>query len=119
MSKKDEAIALLISKSLPQLLRFGLKILAKSAASTLPQLQTGRPKVIPAHKAGEVLDYVSLLHRKGCQWEIAKQRAAQKFGCNIRTIERLWSKRESIKVNDLPIAVSMDDVIKYFGSEAE
>jgi hypothetical protein len=119
MSKRDEAIALFISKSLPQLLRFGLKILAKSAASTLPQLQTGRPKVIPLQRAHDVLDYVSLLHRKGCSWEIAKQRAAERFGCNIRTIERLWSKRESIELDNAPIAVSVDDVINYLGSDAK
>lgn len=113
LTKREEAIALFLMNQLPQVIRMGLKIAAKKAAFTLPALQTGRPPAIPARKSGEVLNYIALLHRKGCTLDAAQMRSARKFGCSLRTIERLWSKRESVEDEDEIVEVTMDDALNY------
>lgn len=119
LSKREEAIALFLVSHMPQVVRFGLKFAANKAASTLPALKGGRPVAIPASEAREVLDYIALLYRKGCSFEVAKNRAAQKFGCHLRTVERLWSKRALIEDKDQPIEVKIDDVLEYLSTTEE
>ena len=119
LSKRDEVIGLFIVNHLPQILRIGLKIAARKAASELPAFQAGRPPAIPARKSGEVLDYIAHLHRKGCTLDAAKMRTSLKFGCSLRTIERLWSKRESAEDDLEIIEVTMDEALEYIAAGPE
>ena len=116
-SRREEAILLFLVNQMPQVIRFGLKVAAKKATSTLPAPKGGRPLAIPASEAREVLDYILLLYRKGCTFEVAKNRAAQKFGCHLRTVERLWSRRALIGDEDQPIEVKIDDVLEYLSTK--
>lgn len=114
LSKKEAAIGLFIVNNIPQIVRFVLKVTAKKAAATLPAINQGRPVSIPVQKAREVLDYISILHRKGYSFKTAKMRTAQKFDCHVRTIERLWLRRANIENDDAPVAVTIDDVMAFF-----
>jgi hypothetical protein len=82
----------------------------------LPALNSGRPPALSSQKANEALDYVSKLNRQGCTLEVAKSRAAQRFGCSLRTIERLWIKRESIDADEEIVEVTMNDALNYFST---
>ena len=57
--------------------------------------QGGRPSALTAEHAKEAEDYVWELTRKGASQDAAKHRAAQKFGCSRRTIDRLCANRGS------------------------
>lgn len=107
MSKSEEKVALLTLNLLPQLFRIALKMAA--AKATLPPPSGGRPRATTANKTQEVLDFVSELFRKGSRLNVAKDRAAKKYGLSLRTIERLWSKRESI-LEDEP---TIDDALRF------
>jgi hypothetical protein len=112
-------IGLLLANRLPQVVRLGLKIAAKKGADTLPAMKGGRPPAIPVSHAGEVLDYVAKLIRVGCSLEIAIQRASDRFGASVRTIQRLWTKRESISDEEPVIEITMDEALKYLASGAQ
>ena len=116
MSKREEMIGLFLTNRLPQVIRFGLKIAAKKAVETIPAMKGGRPPAIPPQRVYEVLDYVSTLHRKGCSWEAAIRRTAMRFEISERTIERLWSRRESISDDDVMPEVTFEDAIGYLVS---
>ena len=109
MSKSEEKVALLALKLLPQLLRIGLKGAAKKAETTLPALPGGRPRAVSADKTQEALNHVSELHRKGCTFKVAKDRASMKYGLSQRTIERMWLNRESIQ----EVEPTVDDVLRF------
>ena len=113
LTKREQMIALFLADHLPQFIRFGLKIAAKQAASDFSAFGVGRPPSIPAYKNGEVLNYVALLLRKGCKLNAAKKRTAQQFGCSLRNVERLWSKRETVEDNEALTEVTMNDVLEY------
>lgn len=73
----------------------------KKAASTLPAPLVGRRRALNAQQTREMLDYVAKLNREGTEMRFAKERAAQKFRCSIRTVQRLWKLRQSIP-EDVP-----------------
>ncbi len=41
------------------------------------------------------------------------ERARLKFGCSLRAIEGLWSKRRSISDDEEMVEVTMDDALGY------
>lgn len=116
LKKREELMCLLLAQSLPGLLRLGLKLAAKKAASDLPPLNNGRPPALSRMQAKEAIDYVSKLHRSGCQFEAAKFRTAQKFQCSLRTIERLWKER-SRYLEDPSEHITLDDALRFIASE--
>jgi hypothetical protein len=111
VSKMEGALNLFLMEHLPQVIRIGTMITAKTAAATLPAVTGGRPPAISENKRQEALDYVALLHRKGCTFEQAKERAALKFGCKKRTIERVWAERGSEQNS----RVTMKEALAYLG----
>jgi hypothetical protein len=111
LSEEHQVYLLVALENLPQILRMGITALAKTAASTLPPPPAGRKPALTAAQAHEALDYVSELNRKGTSMPAAKLRAAQKFGCGLRTIERLWANRESIPVEEPP---TIQDIVTMF-----
>jgi len=116
LSEKEQALLLFALENLPELLRLGISAIAKKAASTLPPPQAGRKPAFTAAQAQEALDYVSQLNRKGTPMPAAKLRAAQKFGCSRRTIERLWANRESIPLEDQP---TVQEILTMFFKQGE
>jgi hypothetical protein len=119
LTKREEVIALFVMSRLPQIMRFVLSVAAKKAKETIPSTTGGRPSAIPPEKIRDALDYVSALHRKGCSFEAAIKRTAQRFGTSDRTIERLWAKRESMTDDDLMPEVTIDEAVKYLSSGCE
>ena len=113
LTKREEVIALLIARNLPGVLRFGFKLAAKRAAADLPALNGGRPPKLSSQRAYEALDYVSKLNRQGCPFEVAKSRTAQKFGCSLRTIERLWKDRATFLIDQGEADVTIDEALRY------
>jgi len=91
---RDRFVCLFIAGHLPQLLRWGLKKMADDAARTLPAMPAGRPASMTANQREEALDYICKLLRQGVSLDIAKQRAADRYGCSLRTIERYWAARK-------------------------
>ena len=61
--------------------------MAKRAAEALPAMKAGRPVSMRAEKREEALDLISGLYRRGVSFEVAKQRAAMRYECSLRTIE--------------------------------
>jgi hypothetical protein len=113
LTKREEVIGLLIARNLPGILRLGLKLAAKKAATNLPSLNNGRPPTLSSQEAHEALDYVSKLNRQGCSFEIAKLRTAQRFGCSLRTIERLWKDRAALLEDQPAHEPTMDEALSY------
>jgi hypothetical protein len=109
MSRREEKIVLVLMNQLPQVLRIGFMVAAAKAKATLPPPTGGRPRATTASKTQEVLDFVSELFRKGSRLRVAQTRAANKYGLSLRTIERLWSNRESI-LEDEP---TIDDGLRF------
>jgi hypothetical protein len=101
-SEHDQALLLAVLASLPQILRFVMAAIAEKAASDLPPPPSGRKRTFTPQQAHGVLDYISQLNRTGVRMKTAKGRAAQKFGCSPRTVERLWASRESVPSEDPP-----------------
>jgi len=93
MSKREEAIYLLLAQNLHPVIRLGLNSLAKRASSNLPAFNPGRPPALTEKETREALDYVWYAIRRGYSMQVAKLRAAQKYGCSLRTINRLWVRR--------------------------
>jgi len=112
MSRSEERLALFFIRFLPQIVRILFRNVAKQADRELPSLHGGRPRVASPDKARTILDYIGDLHRKGCTFKVAKQRASMKFGCSHRTIERLWAKRHGIDEHDPTI----QDVLVYLAN---
>ena len=117
LSKREELIISMISRNLPGILRLGFKLAAKRAAADLPALNNGRPPALSSQQAYESLDYVSKLNRQGCPVEIAKSRTAQKFGCSVRTLERLWKDRASFLNDQGEADVTIDEAIGYISQD--
>jgi hypothetical protein len=113
LSRREELIGLLIAQNLPGILRLGLKLAAKKAATDLPILNSGRPQALSSQEARDALDYVSRLNRQGCPFEAAKSRTAQKFNCSIRTIERLWKDRSILLSDQETPDVTIDEALRY------
>lgn len=116
VSKREGLFALFVANRLPQVFRFGLQIAAKKAADSIAPMKGGRPPAIAPQKTGEVLDCVSALMRRGCTFEAAIYRTAQRFGSSERTIERLWARRGSISDDESMPEVTMDEAVKYLSS---
>jgi hypothetical protein len=116
LSEKEQAYLLFALENMPEILRVGIIAIAEKAASTLPPPSAGRKPVLTALESQAALDYVSQLNRKGTPMPAAKQRAAQKFGCSRRTIQRLWAKRESIPLEDQPTIRDLFTMIFKLGA---
>ena len=117
LSKYEEVIALMLAQNMHHVLRLGLKAAAKKATSDFPA--GGRPPALSHKEACEALNYVSKLNREGCPFEVARSRAAQRFGCSVRTIERLWSQRERFSDDAAEPKATLDEALHYLVSSQE
>lgn len=102
LTESEETLLLLALENLPQIVREGFTMVAEKAKSTLPPPHGGRRPAFTAEESQKVLDYVSHLNRMGAEMPIAKDRAAQRFGCSRRTIDRMWTHRKSIPLEKPP-----------------
>jgi hypothetical protein len=111
LSKREEMIYLLLTKNLHHVVRLGLKAAAKKATSDFPA--GGRPPALSKQEAQEALDYVARLNRMGCPFAISKSRAAQKYSCTVRTIERLWKDRSAFNEDTALPEVTIDEALSH------
>lgn len=109
VSKREAILVAFVINHIPHIIRLGLKFAAQKAISALPAPPGGRPQAIAKGKIGEVLDCVAQLHRRGCTFDVAIKRTAQKFAVSTRTVQRLWARRESISDEELLPAPKMED----------
>jgi hypothetical protein len=117
MSRREEMVYLLLAQNMHHVLRLGLRAAAKKAASDLPG--GGRPPALSKKEAREALDYLAKLNRMGCPFAVSKTRTAQKYGCTVRTIERLWSQRASFSDDAKEPEVSLEEAVYYFVNPQE
>ncbi len=96
LSEGEQTLLLITLENLPQMLRLAFASVVKEVAATLPPAHVGRRPSFTPEESKTVLDYVSHLNRMGAEMPIAKDRAARKFGCSRRTIDRMWTHRKSI-----------------------
>jgi hypothetical protein len=82
-------------KYLPQVIRFGLKELSKSADETFPAIPRGRTGVDLQTKA-KMISFVGQRHMTGYSLEQAKKSAAKHFCMSESTVQRVWDDRGSI-----------------------
>jgi hypothetical protein len=59
-----------------------------------PVINAGRPRSLTTEQQKAVCEYVGQLHTEGLDIKTAKQRAAQKFGVSVSTIDRTWAERK-------------------------
>jgi hypothetical protein len=118
LPERDQILLLAALQSLPQILRLGITAIAEKAVSTLPPPRGGRKRILTAPKAQEMLDFISKLNRVGTQMKVAKKRAAERFGCSLRTVQRLWANRESVPSEAPPtIQVLLSTILKEVQSD--
>jgi hypothetical protein len=116
LSEREQAVLLIALENLPQMVRLGLTAFTQKFVSILPPLTTGRKPAISSGQAKEVLVYVSQLNLQGVSMPIAKTRAAQKFGCSRRTIDRLWANRSALTSESPPTIQELIDMLLRQGN---
>lgn len=83
----------------PLLLRWLAMKFNQSAEASLPRVPNRRPAVSGKTQV-EILRFVNELNfLYDVHLGDAKQRAAQRFGCGVRTVERYWRQRKKILEN--------------------
>jgi len=100
--EREQALLLFALENLPEILREGVTTLKKKVVSSLGPRPGGRKRAFTAQESQEVLDYVSKVNREGASMPAAKRRAAQKYHCSPRTVDRLWKNREFIAKEEPP-----------------
>jgi hypothetical protein len=99
LSKGEEWLLLAVVRFAPFLLKFGIRKLNEFAEKSLPSAPNRQPAV-PATKQVIMLEFINKLHfENGISKEDAMQRAATRFGCAKRTVERYYANRVSILEN--------------------
>jgi len=94
----------------PFVLQWLAKKFNKSAQESLPALPNRRPP-IKAKAQVEMLRFVNDLHfEHDVALEKAKEQAALRYSCGVRTIERYWRDRKNILANGPKY--SFDELIK-------
>ena len=109
MTEEDSAIVPMIFGNMELLVRLLIEEGVKQVVADLPAYPLGRRRVLSLDESQKMLDFISGLHRKGTPLKTAKFRASQKYGCSLRTVERLWSKWDSIPAPEF----RADDALKY------
>jgi hypothetical protein len=92
-SRPKRQLVLGVLKYFPQIFSYGIKQLASGEGYQLPAIPQGRPRVELQQKA-EVAAYMGMLivERKLSK-EVAKKRAARRFGISESTVQRAWDDR--------------------------
>lgn len=116
LSERDQALLLFALENLPQIMREVAAVVAEKAASTLPPPNGGRRPVFNAKDSQKVLDYISHLYREGYSMPNAKKRAAKRFGCSRRTVDRLCANCKSVPLEEPP---SIQELIRMFIKEGQ
>lgn len=99
MSIDNERLMLALAGFGPQLVRWIFAKLSRNAEATLPNFSNRRP-AIAASVQIEMLQFINDLHfNQGLGLQDVKGRAARRFGCKVRTVERYWRERKEILAN--------------------
>lgn len=92
-TKSEERKILFAIRYMPQFIRITSGLAITKFLTALPAFAPGRPQRMTAEEGEKLLNFISGLHRQGVPLGIAKQRAAARFHCSVRTVERLWGER--------------------------
>lgn len=91
-TEEQEKIMLAACASAPSLIAMFFGLLGEKAQTGLPRSGPGRPAV-DYFKRAEIVDFICVNMKKGCNLKQAKYRASKRFQCSPATIQRVWSKR--------------------------
>lgn len=93
-----EEILIQLMENGPLLARWGIMELYRMAGD-LPTLPSRQPAVSGRAQV-EIVRFINKLNfEQNVPMQIAKKRAAQHFGCGVRTVERYWRERQRILAN--------------------
>jgi hypothetical protein len=96
LSKKEEWFLLAFARFGPHVLRFCFAKLGEAAARTLPALPSRRPAV-SANGQVQMLQFINELNFKhDVELGTCMKRAAARYGCGVRTVERIWAEKKTI-----------------------
>ncbi len=99
ISPEMESLLIQAIASSPLLLRWTAMKLNESAKASLPTVPNRRPAVSGRTQV-DIVRYVNELNfQHDVRREDAKRRAAQRFGCSVRMVERYWRERGRILKN--------------------
>lgn len=93
LTPEQEAYAVPMAEHFPHVLREIIAHLFESALKDLPPQPSGRKRSLNFEESAEVCQYVAELYAKGLDLKICKQRAAQRFGVSLSTVQRAWRQR--------------------------
>lgn len=96
LSPREEFMVKAAFKFAPQLLRLGLKSLAIHAEAELPGPSGGRQPALTHEEERRICSGIGNLIAQKVSVEDSQRRAAQKFGISLRTVARVWSRRDKI-----------------------
>ncbi len=104
---EEEPIVLASLRVLPHFIGTEIKQAAKQAAKDFPT-HTGRKGSLSAEQKAEMCAFIGKLYAQGVKLTVCKQRAAQRFGVGVRTVERAWRHR-----GDLPAQPDFETAMAY------
>jgi hypothetical protein len=96
ITPEREQLLIQLAEAGPLVVKWIIQKLHKSAEETLPTLPNRRPAVAGKTQV-EILRFINQQHfRYETPLKFAKKRAAQRFDCSVRTVERYWGNRKRI-----------------------
>ena len=79
----------------PQIIRFVLKEMSKTAEITLPEIPTGRPGM-ELQERSRIVNFVGDQHKRVASLHRCMKVAAERFGVSEATVQRAWDDRTSL-----------------------
>lgn len=114
-SKAQELYLFAFLRFLPSMFRVWITKLGKISSDTLPPQPGGRPATDQKTRV-EVVAFILQLIGKKVDVEIAKKRAALRFGISEGTVQRIWDDRD--KLPDPDFKSTLKWISDEIGSEA-
>ena len=82
-----------------------------AAAHPLPTAP-GRPEALDVQTKRKICDYVARLHRSGVQLLTAQERATERFGTSVRSVQRAWRQRHTLPNEPTSLAETFEAISK-------
>lgn len=95
-TKSEERMILFFIRHSPQFVKIVCSLAFAKFVAALPPFAPGRPRAFNPEQRDKLVDFIYALHRQKVPFAVAKQRAAQRFGCSVRTVERLLAVRGEV-----------------------
>lgn len=91
--RDQEELVVSAVRMVPAFLRAEVIPNVNTALKDLPRLPGGRRPSLTPEASVQLCSFIAELYGKGVRLKACKQRAAQRFGIGLRTVERVWSQR--------------------------